>query len=81
MALPDQSQWITLGKLSFPKTVQIAAKSAEVFVFQGLFEGKTPVTIKRAKKSLYVVDKKLLKEINHPSILRYYTTETDDEFK
>ncbi len=80
MAAPNQPQWTTLGKLSFPQSAQTNAKSVEVFVFQGLYDGKTPVTIKRAKKSLAVVDKKVLKEINHPSITRYYITEADDEF-
>lgn len=77
----NPAQWATLGKLSLPKTAQTAVKSAEVFVFQGLYDGKIPVTIKRVKKSLNIVDKKVLKEINHPHITRYYTTESDDEFK
>lgn len=80
MAAPNQAQWTTIGKISLPQSAQTAAKSAEVFVFQGLYDGKTPVTIKRAKKTLSVVDKKLLKDINHPSIVKYYTTEADDEF-
>ena len=81
MTAPNQPQWTTLGKLSFPQSAQTNAKSVEVFVFQGLYDGKTPVTIKRVKKSLNVVDKKVLREINHPSITRYYTTEVDDEFQ
>ena len=80
MAGPNQAQWTTLGKISFPKSAQTAAKSAEVFVFQGLYDGKTPVTIKRAQKSLRIVDKKVLKDLNHPSIVKFYTTEADDEF-
>lgn len=80
MAATNPSQWATLGKLSFPKNAQTAAKSAEVFVFQGLYDGKTPVTVKRAKKTLKVVDKKILRDINHPSIAKYYTTEADDDF-
>ncbi|KAK4002203.1 hypothetical protein OUZ56_004046 [Daphnia magna] len=80
MAAPNQPEWTTLGKLSLPKSAQTNAKSVEVLVFQGLYDGKIPVTIKRAKKSLSVVDKKILKDINHPSITRYYTTEADEEF-
>lgn len=80
MTATNQAQWATLGKLSLPKTAQTAVKSAEVFVFQGIYDGKTPVTIKRAQKTLKVVDKKVLKEINHPHITRYFTTESDDEF-
>ena len=74
--------WVTLGKLSFPKTGQKAAKNAEVFVFQGLYQhnGVHPATVKRAKRSLDIVEKKQLKNVNHPNIVRYFTTEQDDNF-
>lgn len=75
-----QPEYVTLGKLSFPASARKVVKSAEVFVFQGLYNQKTTVTVKRAKKHLKVIEKERLLELSHPNIVRYYTTEADDEF-
>lgn len=80
MAAANEAQWITLGRLRIPASVQTAAKNAEVFVFQGFLDGKTSVTVKRVKKTVRIVEKKVLRDINHPNIVRYHTTEVDDEY-
>lgn len=77
---PPQPDYVTLGKLSFPASARTAAKSTDLLVFQGLYNKKSHVTIKRAKKHLRIVDKEVLIEIRHPNIVRYYTTEADDDF-
>lgn len=79
---PTNPNWVTVGKLSFPKTARLAAKGVEVFVFQGTYQhnGIHPCTIKRALKTLEVVDKKRLKELKHPNVVRHYVTEQDDDY-
>lgn len=72
--------WVTLGRLSFPRTAQVAAKNTEVFVFQGKFEESTPVTIKRLKPHVFSLDKKRMRMVNHPNIVHHYCMEQDENF-
>lgn len=58
-----------------------------VFVYQGLFEGKKPVAIKRFQRSSQIDElvkneaELLLKATDHVNILRYYCYEMDEHFQ
>ena len=70
------------GKLSFPRSQIIGRGNTSSVIFKGLFEKKTPVAIKRVLKvGTTVIEAEHLREHNrHENIVRYYTTEEDDEF-
>jgi len=74
-------QIIVKGKLSFPKSEIIDRGNTSSVIFKGLFEKKTPVAIKRVLKVGTIVEAEHLREHNrHENIVRYYTTEEDNEF-
>ena len=73
---------IVKGKLSFPKSEIIDRGNTSSVIFKGWFEKKTPVAIKRVLKvGTKVIEAEHLREHDrHENIVRYYTTEEDNEF-
>jgi hypothetical protein len=78
-----QDPTVTIGKLSFPKSDIIDRGNTSSVILKGLFEKKTPVTIKRVLKvrGTKVTEAEHLREHDrHENIVRFYTTEEDADF-
>jgi hypothetical protein len=77
-----QDATITIGKLSFLRSDIIDRGNTSSVIFKGLFEKKTRVAIKRVLKvGTTVKEAEHLREHDrHENIVRYYTTEEDNDF-
>jgi hypothetical protein len=73
---------VVKGNLSFPKSKIIDRGNTSSVIFEGSFERKTPVAIKRVLKAgtKVIEAEHLRKHDRHENIVRYYTTEEDGEF-
>lgn len=75
---------IRLGKISYDATAIIGRGSAGTCVYKGLFEGSAAVAVKRIVNEHCVLAQReidLLRSLQHPNVVRYYSTESDQSFR
>jgi serine/threonine-protein kinase/endoribonuclease IRE1 len=75
---------VQVGKISFHTTAIIGRGSAGTCVYKGLFEGTAAIAVKRVVNEHCVLAQReidLLRSLQHPNVVRYYSTESDRSFK
>ena len=76
----EESKETTVGKLKFNKRNGVIGRSSGTFVYRGKYEDKIDVAIKRIQRD-DDVEINILKEAHsHPNVVKYYTTENDEDF-
>lgn len=80
--LPDNNK-INIRKISFNPTDIIGRGCAGTCVYKGLFENKQHVAVKRIVSDCFKLANReidLLIKLQHPNLIRYFATESDDQF-
>jgi serine/threonine-protein kinase/endoribonuclease IRE1 len=75
---------ISVGKITYKSQDIIGRGSAGTCVYRGLFEGKTEIAVKRVIQEHFTLAQReidLLRSLQHPNVVRYFTTESDNLFK
>ncbi|CAG2108280.1 unnamed protein product [Medioppia subpectinata] len=76
--------WVSVGKIRFePKSI-IGRGCSGTCVYKGLFEGKQKIAVKRVVADHFVLadrEIELLRSLQHPNLIRYFATESDDMFR
>ena len=72
----------SVGKLKFNRNKKIGNNSSGTIIFQGKYEEEIDVAIKRIQKEDASVEIEVLKKYHsHPNVVKYYVTESDEDFK
>ncbi|OTF75545.1 serine/threonine-protein kinase/endoribonuclease IRE1-like protein [Euroglyphus maynei] len=74
---------ISIGKITFNPSQIIGRGCAGTCVYKGLFEGKQQVAVKRIVSDCFRLANReidLLRQLQHPNLIRYFATECDDQF-
>lgn len=70
-----------VGKLKYHKK-EIISRSRGIIVYKGKYEKTIDVAIKRIQREDAKIEIDVLKNHHfHPNLVKYYTTERDDDFK
>ena len=80
----SRAKLVKVGKISFDTNAIIGRGSAGTCVYKGLFEGTAAVAVKRVVNEHCVLAQReidLLRSLQHPNVVRYYSTESDQSFK
>ncbi|XP_027195463.2 serine/threonine-protein kinase/endoribonuclease Ire1 [Dermatophagoides pteronyssinus] len=74
---------ISIGKITFNPSQIIGRGCAGTCVYKGLFEGKQKVAVKRIVSDCFRLANReidLLRQLQHPNLIRYFATEFDEQF-
>ncbi|KAH7643782.1 serine/threonine-protein kinase/endoribonuclease ire1-like protein [Dermatophagoides farinae] len=74
---------ISIGKITFNLSDIIGRGCAGTCVYKGLFEGKQQIAVKRIVSDCFRLANReidLLRQLQHPNLIRYFATECDDQF-
>ncbi|KAI1304172.1 Serine/threonine-protein kinase/endoribonuclease ire-1 [Halotydeus destructor] len=75
---------VVVGKIAFDSKAIIGRGSAGTCVYKGKFEGRQSVAVKRVIADYLVLAEReieLLRSLQHPNLIRYFATESDNLFK
>ncbi len=82
--IKSSSNFVTVGKICFdPKSI-IGRGCSGTCVYKGLFENKQKVAVKRVIADHFILadrEIELLRSLQHPNLIRYFSTESDDMFR
>ncbi|RWS26312.1 serine/threonine-protein kinase/endoribonuclease IRE1-like protein [Leptotrombidium deliense] len=80
----DSNRNISIGKITVNTTELIGRGSAGTCVYKGLFEGKQEIAVKRVITDYFILadrEIELLRNLQHPNLIRYFATESDGMFR
>ena len=78
------SNSVMVGKIKFDTKAIIGRGCSGTCVYKGLFENKQKVAVKRVVADHFVLANReieLLRSLQHPNLIRYFATESDDMFR
>lgn len=71
---------VSVGTLTFFREDGIG-RGKESFVFKGKHKGETEIAVKRVLKESVRLEADMLSQLhNHPNIVQFYATESDNDF-
>ncbi|XP_054160435.1 serine/threonine-protein kinase/endoribonuclease IRE1-like [Oppia nitens] len=80
----NDPNWTTVGKVKFETKAIIGRGSSGTCVYKGLFENKQKIAVKRVVADHFVLAEReieLLRSLQHPNLIRYFATESDEMFR
>ena len=75
---------VIVGKIMFDTKAIIGRGCSGTCVYKGLFENKQKVAVKRVVADHFILadrEIQLLRSLQHPNLIRYFATESDDMFR
>ncbi|RWS13129.1 serine/threonine-protein kinase/endoribonuclease IRE1-like protein [Dinothrombium tinctorium] len=80
----SSENFLTVGKISVNTKEIIGRGSSGTCVYKGLFENKQLIAVKRVISDYFILadrEIELLRSLQHPNLIRYFATESDNMFR